>query len=183
MRLKMKILGENSLSSKTEKGLKILFGIIAILDIFAVGIASVTLFSEFSSFSMRENYLLKLVLETVISFVFIMTGIVALFIIYQFIKIFRNLRENKLFEKENLKYLNRISVFSLIIGVLYSICLLGISIFLQNYNSFEILSNVLIKILILVFALAFFIFGIGIKILTQIYQKAIRYKEENDFTI
>jgi len=29
----------------------------------------------------------------------------------------------------------------------------------------------------------FFFFGIGIKILCEIYKKSIEYKEENDFTI
>ena len=48
--------------------------------------------------------------------------------------------------------------------------------FLTIYNS-------LIKTLILVFSVAFFIFGIGIKILNEVYKKAIEYKEENDFTI
>ena len=38
-------------------------------------------------------------------------------------------------------------------------------------------------ILTLVFAVAFLVFGIGIKILNYIYIKAIEYKEENDFTI
>ena len=179
----MKILGEKSLSSKVEKGLNILFLLITLLDIIVLAIAGITLFSEFNSSTMRDNYLFKIVLEGAISFIFIATGIVALFIIYQFIKIFRNLKENKLFEKKNTNYLNKVSRLSIIIGFLYFICLVGINIFLKNYNSLDLLTDFLIKILILVFTIAFFIFGIGIKILNEVYKKAIEYKEENDFTI
>ena len=179
----MKILGEKSLSSKVEKGLKILFFIITLLDIITLTFTSITLFSEFNSSSMRNNYLSKIVLEGTISCIFIVKGIVALFIIYQFIKIFRNLKQNKLFEKKNTDYLKKVSKLSIIIGFLYLTCLIGISIFLRNYNSLDLLTDFLIKILILVFTVAFFIFGIGIKILNEIYKKAIEYKEENDLTI
>ena len=68
-------------------------------------------------------------------------------------------------------------------GFLYLICLVGISIFLRNYNSLDLLTDFLIKTLILVFSVVFFIFGIGTKILNEVYKKAIEYKEENDFTI
>lgn len=179
----MKILGENSLSSKTENGLRILFLIITILVIIVFSITSVMIFSELNSYSIRENYLFKIILEGIIGFVFITTGIVALFIINQFIKIFTNLKENRLFEKDNTKYLNNVSKLSIIIGILYLVCLVGVSIFLGRYSPFDLLNEVLIKILIFVFAIAFLIFGIGIKILNEIYKEAIRYKEENDFTI
>ena len=139
----MKILGEKSLSSKVEKGLKILFFIITLLDIITLTFTSITLFSEFNSSSMRNNYLSKIVLEGTISCIFIATGIVALFIIYQFIKIFRNLKQNKLFEKKNTDYLKKVSKLSIIIGFLYLTCLIGISIFLRNYNSLDLLTDFL----------------------------------------
>lgn len=179
----VKILGENSLSSKTENGLRILFLIITVLVIITLGINSVMFFSDFNSYSIRENYLFKTILEGIVGFVFITTGIVALFIIKQFIKIFKNLEENRLFEKENSKYLSNVSKLSIVIGILYLICLIGISIFIGSYGSFDLLNEVLIKILIFVFAIVFLIFGIGIKILNEIYKEAIKYKEENDFTI
>lgn len=179
----MKILGEKSLSSKLEKGLEVLFCVISILSIIVFVICSITLFSEYNSSTMIENYLLKIVLLTIISIVFLITGIVALFIIYQFIKIFKNLKENKLFEKDNIKYLGNISSLSIIIGILYFVTLIGVSIVLGKYISFDLLSDVLIKILVFVFSIAFLIFGIGIKILNEIYKKAIEYKEENDLTV
>ena len=179
----MKVLGEKSLSSKVEIGLKILFLIIVIIDIITVGVTAGSMFFQFNSFSVRENYTLRIVLETTIGLVFSLTGIVALYIIYQFIKIFRNLKVNKLFEKDNAKYLSKISLMSIVIGILYLICFIGVSIFFKYFNSMDFLSNFLLKTLILVFAVAFLIFGIGIKILNYIYLKAIEYKEENDFTI
>ena len=179
----MKILGEKSLSSKVENGLKILFLVIILLDVTTLGVAGIAIFSEFNSFSVRENYLTRIVLEAIISVVLLLTGIVALFIIHQFIKIFKNLKENKLFEKGNAKALNKICTMSIVIGSLYLICLVGVSILLEYFNTIDFLSSLLIKVLILVFAVAFLVFGIGIKILNYIYMKAIEYKEENDFTI
>lgn len=179
----MKILGKKSLSSKVENGLKVLFCVITLLDIIVVATYIITLFLSHNKSLMTENYLLEVVLITIISMVFLSTGIVALFIIYEFIKIFRNLKENQIFEKNNIKYLNKVSILSIIMGILYLVCLIGVSSFLSKYLSFDLLSNILIKVLIFVFSVAFLIFGIGIRILNEIYKRAIEYKEENDFTI
>lgn len=179
----MKILGMKSLSSKVENGLKILFCVITLLDIIVLATYIITLFSNHNTSLIIENYLLKIVLVTIIGVVFLSTGIVALFIIYEFIKIFKNLKENKIFEKNNIKYLNKVSILSIIMGILYLVCLIGVSIFLGKYLSFDLLSSVLIKVLIFVFSVTFLIFGIGIRILNEIYKSAIEYKEENDFTI
>ena len=141
----MKILGEKSLSSKIEKGLKILFFIITLLDIITLTFTSITLFSEFNSSSMRNNYLSKIVLEGTISCIFISTGIVALFIIYQFILVFKNLRENKLFESNNIKYLRNVSRLSVVISILYICCLVATSIILRQYGMFDTLNNILIE--------------------------------------
>lgn len=179
----MKILGEKSFSSKVEKGLTILFGIIILLDILFFIVSTVTLFFDYTSSSMLENYLSRTILLTVIAIIFLATGIVALFIIYQFMKIFGNLRASKLFEKDNIKHLNKISISSIAIGILYFVCLISVSIILKNYISFEVLSNILIKALLFVFSIVFLVFGVGIKILNEIYKKAVEYKEENDFII
>lgn len=179
----MKILGKKSLSSKVENGLKVLFCVITLLDIIVVATYIITLFLSHNKSLMTENYLLEVVLITIISMVFLSTGIVALFIIYEFIKIFRNLKENQIFEKNNIKYLNKVSILSIIMGILYLVCLIGVSSILSKYLSFDLLSNILIKVLIFVFSVAFLIFGIGIRILNEIYKRAIEYKEENDFTI
>ena len=41
----------------------------------------------------------------------------------------------------------------------------------------------IVVVLIIILAIIFCVAGIGIKILNEIYKKAIEYKEENDFTI
>lgn len=179
----MKVLGKKSLSSKVENGLKVLFGIITLLDIIVLATYIITLFLHHNTSLIMENYLLKIVLITIISVVFLSTGIVALFIIYEFIKIFKNLKENQIFEKNNIMYLNKVSILSIIMGILYLICLMGVSICLSKYLSFDLLSDILIRVLIFVFSVAFLIFGIGIRILNEIYKRAIEYKEVNDFTI
>lgn len=179
----MKVLGEKSLSSKVENGLKILFCIIAFIDIITFIVCAFNLFSNFTSMSMVENCLSKILLETIISIVILSTGIVALFIIYQFILVFKNLRENKLFESNNIKYLRNVSRLSVVISILYICCLVATSIILRQYGMFDTLNNILIETLILVFAIVFLVFGVGIKILNEIYKKAIEYKEENEFTI
>lgn len=179
----MKILGEKSLSSKVEKGLKILFLIILLVEIGAFLLCSFTLFFEYTSSSMIKNYMPKIILLTILSVIFLMTGIFALYIIYQFIKIFNNLKESKLFERDNINCLKLIWVLSLVMGGLYLICLIVVGIVLNKYVPFNSLSMILIEILILTFAIVFLVFGIGIRILNEIYLKAIEYKEENDVVI
>lgn len=80
-------------------------------------------------------------------------------------------------------YLNKVSVSSIIIGILYLFVLIGASAVLGQYISFGVLSDILIKVLLIVFAIAFIILGIGIRVLNEIYKKAVDYKNENDFTI
>lgn len=179
----MKVLGEKSLSSKTKKGLEIIFSIIVILNILVLLGVCFTIFTAKSGkIRLEENYLATIFMGVIFIF-FYSTGIVALFIIYQFIKIFKNLEKNKLFEKDNVRYLEKVSILSIIIGILYLIVLIGASIVLGKYISFNLLSNVLIEILIFVFAVVFLVFGVGIKILNEIYKKSIEYKEENDLTV
>lgn len=180
---KMKILGKNSLTSKVEIGLKAIFIIILGLTLGALLIGGTSLFLEYSSASMIEHHLARLILITIIMLVIVLTGVVALFIIYQFITIFKNLKEEKLFEKENTEHINKIANLSLIIGSLYTIVLIGIAIMLKHYVTVELLSNIVIKILIFILAIAFIVFGIGMKVLNEIYKKAIEYKEENELTI
>lgn len=179
----MKILGKKSLASKVEIGLKVIFIIILGLTLGTLVVGSTSLFLEYSSSNMIQNHLYRLIIITIILVVILLTGLVALFIIYQFITIFRNLKEEKLFEKENTEHISKIANLSLIIGSLYIIVLIGIAIMLEHYVTVELLSNIVIKILIFILSIAFIVFGIGMKVLNEIYKKAIEYKEENELTI
>ena len=82
----MKILGEKSLSSKVIVGLNILFTAISIIDIVVLSII-IKIVTHITIGEDIQNNISDLVFFIMI----ISTGIIALFIIYQFIKIFKNL--------------------------------------------------------------------------------------------
>lgn len=171
----MKILGEKSLSSKVIIGLNILFTIIGIIDILVLS----TIIKILCHIVMNEN-IQNNIFDLMFFSMIITTGIIALFIIYQFIKIFKNLKSNILFCEDNSKRLSIVSNSCFILSTLYLI----IAIFI-----FLIMSKVMEKFIYYIFAFSiilmviFVVAGIGIKILCEIYKKAIEYKEENDFTI
>ena len=88
----MKILGEKSLSSKVIVGLKGLFTIISIVDLLVIE-TIVKVIIELIGMENVEKSVASLILFIMI----ITTGIIALFIIYQFIKIFQHLKDSDLF--------------------------------------------------------------------------------------
>lgn len=171
----MKILGEKSLSSKVIVGLNALFAIISLIDIIVLSIIIKIVFHIVMKENIQNN-----VFDLTLFIMIITTGIIALFIIYQFIKIFKNLKSNILFCENNAKRLNIISNSCFIISTIYFI--IAILIFL-------IISDLMGEFVYYIFAFSimlmviFAVSGIGIKILNEIYKKAIDYKEEHDFTI
>ena len=171
----MKILGEKSLSSKVIVGLNILFTTISIVDIVVLSI----IIKIVNHITMGED-IQNNVSDLVFFIMIISTGIIALFIIYQFIKIFKNLKKDILFCEDNVKSLNIVSCSCFAISTLY----LVIAIFI-----FSIMKNLIGEFVHYIFAISiilmiiFAVYGVGIKILNEIYKKAIQYKEENDFTI
>lgn len=171
----MKILGEKSLSSKVIVGLNILFTTISIVDIVVLSI----IIKIVNHITMGED-IQNNVSDLVFFIMIISTGIIALFIIYQFIKIFKNLKRDILFCEDNVKSLNIVSYSCFVISALY----LVIAIFI-----FSIMKNLIGEFVHYIFAISiilmiiFAVYGVGIKILNEIYKKAIEYKEENDFTI
>ena len=80
--LKMKILGEKSLSSKVIAGLNILFILISIIDLFVLTLIAKSAKNIITNINI-QNSIFDLLLFVMI----IITGLIALFIIYQFIKI------------------------------------------------------------------------------------------------
>lgn len=178
----MKILGEKSLSSKVELGLEIVFVIIALLDIVVLAVLGIVTKSEFSRYSITVEQILNSISIVVTLGTVLLTGIIALYIIYQFIKIFRNLKENQLFNNDNSVYLKRISNLCIVMGVLYFIVLISLICFVKNLY-WDMVSRLMCILLVFTFSIAFLVFGIGIKILNEIYKKAIEFKEENELTI
>ncbi len=171
----MKILGEKSLSSKVIVGLNILFTIISLIDIVVLSI----IIKIVGHIVMKEN-ILNNVFDFTLWTMIIMTGLIALFIIYQFIQIFKNIRSNVVFCEDNAKRLNKVSSSFFTISAIYLI----ISIFI-----FIIMSDLMGEFIYYIFTFSmilmviFVVSGIGIKVLNEIYKKAIEYKEENDLTI
>ncbi len=170
----MKILGKNSLSSKVLVGLYVLFAIITLIDIGVFGIIFKTVRDILNTNEIEAWF--DFILFTIVIF----TGLMALFIIVQFMKIFQNLKSNVLFCKENIKSLSNISYSSLFMAVLYFIISILILFILQKLTEEFVFYILTFSI---TFTILFFVFGIGIKILNEIYKKAIEYKEENDYTI
>ena len=171
----MKILGEKSLSSKVIIGLNILFTVISIVDIAVLGIIAKIV----THIAMGEN-IQNNILDLVFFIMIISTGIIALFIIYQFIKIFKKLKSDILFSEDSAKSLNIISYSCFIISILYLIIAVFIFLIMRNIVE-EFVYYIFIFSIML--AVIFAVSGIGIKILNEIYKKAIEYKKENDFTI
>ena len=171
----MKILGEKSLSSKVIVGLKVLFTIISIVDLLVIE-TIVKVITEIVGMENVEKSVASLILFIMI----ITTGIIALFIIYQFIKIFQHLKDNELFCEDNVKRLSIISIYCFVISTIYFItAVFAIATIIKYFQEFAY--YILFSLIIL--AIIFVVAGIGIKILNEIYKKAIEYKEENDFTI
>lgn len=98
--------------------------------------------------------------------VFFFAGIFALLIIRELRKIFRTVLNDDCFIKENVKSLEKMSIYSFFIAVIVA-CRLFIYI------------TPSIFILILVFVIA----GLFSKVLAQVFDKAVAYKLENDLTI
>ena len=171
----MKILGEKSLSSKVIIGLNILFTIISFIDILVLSIIIKTL----SHIFMNENIQINM-FDLMFFIIVIITGIVALVIIYQFIKIFQNLKNNILFCYDNSKRLNIVSNSCFILSSLYLIILIFLLLIMNKVIEEFIYYVFAFSIMLMVI---FAVSGIGIKILCEIYKKSIEYKEENDFTI
>lgn len=171
----MKVLGKKSLSSKVTIGLVILFTLISIIDIWVLGMIMKVGIHIINGENIQNN-----VFDFTLFITIIITGIIALLIIYEFIKIFKNLQDNILFSLNNSKSLGIISNSCLVISVCYFVIAIFLFVITKNAMWEFIKYSLFFSIILMVI---FVVSGIGIKILNEIYKKAIEYKEENDFTI
>ena len=95
-----------------------------------------------------------------------LSGVPALIIVYQFIKLFDSLKKETPFIKENVKHLKIASYSSLIISVEYVI---GIYVF----------HSIFTLIITGIFAIAW----LGLYILAELFKSAIEFKEESELMI
>lgn len=152
----MKVTGKNSISSLIKMFLQILICI----GIVVIALLPLLLKKYIQYINPVLNYYPALILLYV-------SGIPAIIIVYQFINLFGSLKEDNPFIENNVKSLKVSSICSLIIAIEY-----GIGMFLVTNSIFGI-------IIVGVFIIAW----LGLYILSELLQKAIEYKEENDLTI
>ena len=127
----------------------------------------------------RSDLIILFIIISIID-IFVM-GIIALFIIYNFIKIFENLKYNELFSENNSKRLNIIGNNCFALGIFYFIIVLFTILTADSYLTKNLINYIIIFSMTLM--IIFIVSGVGIKVLNEIYKKAIEFKEENDFTI
>lgn len=101
-----------------------------------------------------------------LSIIFILSGIFAVLIIRELRKMFQTVLKNDCFIFENVKSLNKMGTYSFVIALI-TCCRLFLYI------------TPAVVIVILVFVIA----GLLCKVLSQVFDKAVAYKLENDLTI
>ena len=162
----MKILGKKSLSSI----IKIFLWILLIICLLVVLIGGIVVINDFNFFN-SSNTLRSLI-------ILYLSSIPAAILITQFIGIFKSLENNDVFDKENLKRLRISYISSIVMGLMYLIN--SIMLFFSPEDENWVIIYMLLTYII---TLVFLIFGIGLIVLSEIYKRAIKYKEENDLTI
>ncbi len=109
-------------------------------------------------------------------FIIYPNGILFLYIVYQFIKLFKSLEDNKPFTTSNVSILRKTSFITLAMSILWLIDLLFMIIVMKN-------TYVNYIIVIIFLAVLFFGVSIALYILKELISQATKYKEENDLTI
>ena len=148
-----------------RKGLSYIFKIILQCILIGGIIILITLplclkwYLEFSEIYTAEYFYKTLVL-------FYISGILALTILYQSIKLLKNINKKTPFIPENPRIIHTIGLCSLLIAFLYLIAIFVIK-----------------SIFVIILFMIFVILGFMSIILSEIFRKAIEYKEENDLTI
>ena len=162
----MKILGKRSLSTV----IKIFLWILLTICLIVVILGGIIVINDFNFFN-SSNTLRSLIILYLSSWP-------AAVLISQFIGIFKSLENNDVFDKENLKRLRISYVSSIVMGLMYLIN--SIMLFFSSEDENWIIIYILLTYII---TLVFLIFGVGLIVLSEIYKKSIKYKEENDLTI
>lgn len=101
-----------------------------------------------------------------LSIIFILSGIFAVLIIRELRKLFKSVLANDCFIRQNVKSLNKMGTYSFFIALITSCRLI-------------LYVTPAVIIVILVFVIA----GLFSKVLSQVFDKAVTYKLENDLTI
>lgn len=103
-------------------------------------------------------------------------GILFICMIYEFICLFKSLYKGKPFCLENVKVLKNNMILSTLISIFVFIALL-IACLMYNYYTLQL------KFALGFIILLFFIASIACYVLSELFNQAYKYKEENDLTI
>ena len=163
----MKILGEKSLSAV----IRIFLIILLVLCTLVILTGAVIVIKDLN-FYINTNLGRSLLLMYI-------STIPAEVLIIQFIGIFKSLFLANIFDIKNLNRLKVAYLSSIIMGIIY---MLNSIVIVIGYNK-EFGWMTIYLILSMIITLVFLIFGIGLVVLSEIYRKAIQYKEENELTI
>lgn len=169
----MKITGNRSISSMIK---------IFLIIIFAICIASiitVPIVIENQSNVNFKQMILNEPLGTTIICIYL-SGIPALIMLYQFIKIFSALEKGEVFSRKIENRFLITSICSIVIGIIYGINAIVIPNKIAQFEYSAIITYIFFAIIT---AMIFLILGIGLIVLKEIYKTAIENKEENDLTI
>lgn len=137
-----------------------------ILDVMFIGGILITLSLPYSVSVLgkyMENFKTHYAEMVVIYFIL---GILALFIIRELRKMFRTVLKDNCFVMENVYSLQKMSVYSFLIVM---VCIIRTVVYL----------TISMLVVILVFSIA----GLFSRVLSMVFERAIEYKQETDFTI
>lgn len=169
----MKITGNRSISSIIKIFLIILFAI-CIATIITVPMV----IENQGTISFKEMISNEPLGMTVICIY--LSGIPALIMLYQFIKIFSSLEKGEIFSRKIENSFLITSICSIVIGIIYGANAIAMPIKIARFEYSAIITYMFFAIIV---SLIFLILGIGLIVLKSIYRTAIENKEENDLTI
>ena len=155
--MKVTITGKRSISNMLKIGLQIVAVIGILVMIFLPFILNI--YQKIWNIELGNLYIPLLC-------IMYLSGVPAVILVYQFIRLFDSLKKDMPFVRENINYLKNASTCSLIIAIEY---IIGIFLF----------KSIFVAIVIGVFLIAW----LGLYILAELFKQAVAYKEENDLTI
>ncbi len=169
----MKITGNRSISSIIKIFLIIMFAICV------ASIITVPIIVENQENVNFKQMIINEPLGTTIICIYL-SGIPALVMLYQFIKVFSSLEKGEVFSRKIENKFLIASICSVLIGVIYGINAIMMPSKIAQLDYSAIITYIFFSIIT---SMIFLILGVGLIVLKEIYKTAIENKEENDLTI
>ena len=169
----MKITGNRSISSIIKIFLIIMFAICV------ASIITVPIIVENQENVNFKQMIINEPLGTTIICIYL-SGIPALVMLYQFIKVFSSLEIGEVFSRKIENKFLISSICSVLIGVIYGINAIMMPSKIAQLDYSAIITYIFFSIIT---SMIFLILGVGLIVLKEIYKTAKENKEENDLTI